>query len=323
MPDSCSIWLENAEITKSAGSSLASTLYGLPTTITLSGELGAGKTTFLQGFLESLGVSGQITSPTYALENWYETDIGRIISHIDLYRLNKDEARRFLEENGDYFAIRCIEWPERSNIEGDITIRLADDEKRHGRNLEVEFHDASIPSNSTIDLWRQDVDLPQHIIDHCEAVSDIAVRFGEELTARGEIVRLKALQAAGKLHDLLRFVDFREEDMQNDIWQEYRNRFKEIGHEAACAEFLREHNFEELADIITAHGLKFSPPDRTTIEQKLLYYADKRAMGDKFVNLDERFDDFCARYSGGKQTEEAQQWLKEAKEIEKELFPDS
>lgn len=319
MVDKCQIWLPDADSTQHAGASLASTLYRLPVTITLAGELGAGKTTFLQGFLQALGITDKITSPTYALENRYETTVGTV-SHIDLYRLSKDEARTFLKECDDDFAIRCIEWPERSNIEADIAIKLVDDTDRHGRHLTVQFHDAAIPSDGTIDLWRRDVDLSAHIIDHCETVADLAVELGNQLCERGEIVRLKALRAAGKLHDLVRYVDFKEEDTKNEIWQEVIHQYKGLGHEAACSQYLKDHNFPEIADIVVAHGLTFSPPDRTTIEQKLLYYADKRCIGDTVVTLEERFDDFCVRYSKGMQTQEAKRWLKEAKEIEKELF---
>ena len=52
MSDSCSIWLENEQKTTSTGRSLAGTLYSLPLTVLLTGELGAGKTTFLKGFAE-------------------------------------------------------------------------------------------------------------------------------------------------------------------------------------------------------------------------------------------------------------------------------
>jgi tRNA threonylcarbamoyladenosine biosynthesis protein TsaE len=55
--------------------------------ILLSGELGAGKTAFVQGFGAALGVDGPITSPTFTLAHQYE---GRLsIHHLDVYRLER------------------------------------------------------------------------------------------------------------------------------------------------------------------------------------------------------------------------------------------
>ena len=326
MPDTCTISLPNAEFTHSAGLSLRSSLYTQPCTITLSGELGAGKTTFLQGFLQGLGVTDHITSPTYALEQRYETTLGTV-SHIDLYRLDNDSAKQFLRELDDDCAIRCIEWPERSNTSGDIAIHLAEDEAAAGRNLTVSFTDIPLPDPKTIALWRDEASLPDAVKRHCDAVADFALVLAEDLTKRGVILRPQALYTAAQLHDLLRFVDFtpgaahEELPSEPDAWEEWRQQYQGLGHEAACAKFLRKRGFEALADIIEVHGLQLPSPKRSTIEQQLLFYADKRVMQDTVVSLEERFDDFRNRYANGKKTEEGQTWLKEAMHVEQALFP--
>ena len=59
------------------------------TVLCLVGDLGAGKTLFTQGFTRGLGVTGEVTSPTFALMNQYN---GRLpVSHFDLYRLEREE----------------------------------------------------------------------------------------------------------------------------------------------------------------------------------------------------------------------------------------
>jgi|SRR5215207_2658614 len=79
--------------------------------VTVSGELGSGKTTFVRGAARALGVTGRVTSPTYTIGNRYR---GRVdVSHLDLYRLE----RVSLPEWGDlepYFenAVVFVEWPE-------------------------------------------------------------------------------------------------------------------------------------------------------------------------------------------------------------------
>jgi tRNA threonylcarbamoyladenosine biosynthesis protein TsaE len=79
--------------------------------VTVAGELGSGKTTFVRGACRALGVDGPITSPTFTVGHRYR---GRVdVSHLDLYRFAGVTAAEW----GDlepYFdgAVCFVEWPE-------------------------------------------------------------------------------------------------------------------------------------------------------------------------------------------------------------------
>ena len=99
------------EETRIVGASLAPTL--LPgDVISLSGDLGAGKTVFVQGLASAMGVQEPVTSPTFTIVHEYE---GRYpIIHMDVYRLDSFQEVLDLgfEELLDPQAILLVEWGE-------------------------------------------------------------------------------------------------------------------------------------------------------------------------------------------------------------------
>ena len=80
--------------------------------VTVAGELGSGKTTFVRGACTALGVRERVTSPTYTIGHRYRGAAGEV-SHLDLYRFSEMSPAEW----GDlepYFddAIAFVEWPE-------------------------------------------------------------------------------------------------------------------------------------------------------------------------------------------------------------------
>jgi tRNA threonylcarbamoyladenosine biosynthesis protein TsaE len=102
--------------------------------VTVSGDLGTGKTTFVRGACAALGVREQVTSPTYTIGHRYHGVRGEV-SHLDLYRFQGVSAAEW----GDlepYFenAIAFVEWPEAGAgvlPEPRFAVRLAYGEGEH------------------------------------------------------------------------------------------------------------------------------------------------------------------------------------------------
>lgn len=109
------IALADAAATEAFGARLARVI-ALGDVVTLSGGLGAGKTSLARGLLAALGLAGEAPSPTFAIVQPYDVPEVRIpVLHVDLYRIEQpadidelglDEAR--------HDAALVIEWPERA-----------------------------------------------------------------------------------------------------------------------------------------------------------------------------------------------------------------
>jgi len=116
MGDKTTIMLANAEATLNLGINLGESL-NAGSIILLEGDLGAGKTTLVQGIGNGLGIAESIVSPTFTIINEYTE--GRLpLYHLDLYRLDPQEVAALnLETYWEGFevipGIVAIEWAQR------------------------------------------------------------------------------------------------------------------------------------------------------------------------------------------------------------------
>ena len=99
------------EQTESLAAALATRLV-LGDVVTVAGELGAGKTTFVRGACRALGVTDPVTSPTFTIGHIYEGSVE--VAHLDLYRLLSlsGEDPGLLDDYLTPQRIGFVEWPE-------------------------------------------------------------------------------------------------------------------------------------------------------------------------------------------------------------------
>ncbi len=110
-----------------------------PLVLTFSGNIGAGKTTFIRAMLRSLGVQTVIKSPTFSLvESYQGTHLQ--IHHFDLYRIHDETELDYIGFR-DYFsdnAVCCVEWPERApGYLASADVKLTLELKGVGREMQL------------------------------------------------------------------------------------------------------------------------------------------------------------------------------------------
>lgn len=161
-----------------------------------------------------------------------------------------------------------------------------------------------------LDLLKQ-YRVPEHIVSHSIIVAKLAVFLAEKLKEKGIPVDIELVDRACLLHDIARPCDFKgsgcnpskqavkEHDRATCLehsrkkWQQLKAKYQGLCHEDIAYELLRE-KYPELALAVKRHRYKAILDEKekpTTLEEKLVYYADKRIMHDKIVPLKERLEE--------------------------------
>ncbi len=147
-----------------------------------------------------------------------------------------------------------------------------------------------LSESACVKLW-DEFSVPENIRVHCRLVAKVAVFLAEKLRAKGVKVDVELVQAAALLHDLMKFHCLRSGG------DEY----------GQVERVLAERGWPEAGSICRKHGL-FSlllPGELVSWEEKLVFYADKRAKHAELVSIDARLDDLAARYAASNPTAKA------------------
>jgi len=108
------IVLADPAATEAFGAALASRVQP-GDVITLSGDLGAGKTSIARGLLAALGLVGEAPSPSFAIVQPYDPpEVALPVLHVDLYRIDNPDELDELGLDDTLSALLLVEWPERA-----------------------------------------------------------------------------------------------------------------------------------------------------------------------------------------------------------------
>ena len=120
---------------------------------------------------------------------------------------------------------------------------------------------------------------PSNVIEHCKAVCRLSEEVADNLIADGIKVNKKLVIAAALLHDVERVKD---------------------NHVKVGAKLIKSLGFPEVAKVMVRHSMYQIEDSKNipkTVEEKIVFYAEKRALGGKIVSLKEKFNDTKKRYN--------------------------
>ena len=165
------------------------------------------------------------------------------------------------------------------------------------------MNDCNLPTHKQCFEIISSYRVPLNIIRHSQAVAGFAVALAEKLNANGLKVNIDLVQRGSLLHDMVRVCDIDKldyskfeqtvTDADKAKWAQLREEFKDVSHENAAYELLKDE-YPQLALAIRRHkycGLADPKEKPQSWEEKLIYYADKRVLHDKIVSLKQRLAD--------------------------------
>lgn len=165
--------------------------------------------------------------------------------------------------------------------------------------------------------------VPRHIIAHMKKVAKVCMLLADKLKAKGLKIEKDTLLKAALLHDVLRVSDIRNFNPKEfggkisqksiKVWENLRKKYNKIKHEKAAAQLLKSTGHAKIANLVRKHDF-YLIDKLKTLEEKILYYADKRVDFDKIVTLKNRFK------TGRKRNNGPEDDMKLVSSIEKKIY---
>ena len=163
-----------------------------------------------------------------------------------------------------------------------------------------------LPSRNEAIAMLKEYGMPDNIYAHTMQVNKVANYLAEKMRKNGRTINLELVDRASLLHDL-----------DKHLTLETGN------HSELTREILAEKGFPELADAAASHMLENVSKRRglNSIEEKIVYYADKRVNHDKIVSLTERFEYLKKRYGSTElRLKEIEKFESGCRQLERQLM---
>lgn len=174
--------------------------------------------------------------------------------------------------------------------------------------------------------------VPKHVVSHMRQVKKVSSKLIKSFTEKKYKIDKENILNAALLHDVLRICDFKKIDAENfhqkitkkdiTVWKNLRQKYGKKGHIKSMYEMLKKMGEMSLAILVKKHDF-FAVNNLKTLEEKILYYSDKRVDRDKIVTLKHRFEEGRKRNlksTNKKYLEKVRQTEKQILKLEKEFI---
>jgi len=165
--------------------------------------------------------------------------------------------------------------------------------------------------------------VPKSIVAHMRKVAKVCTILANKFLKKGVAIKKEVLLNAALLHDVLRISDIRNFDIKQfgskipkdtiKIWANLRRKYGKIKHEKAAYLLLKSTGRPKIANLVLKHDF-YLIDKLKTLEEKILYYADKRVDFDKIVTLKTRFK------TGRKRNHGPEDDMSKVEAIEKKIY---
>lgn len=170
-----------------------------------------------------------------------------------------------------------------------------------------------LPTAEDYQRLYQQYSTPSHIQDHMRTVARLAVKLAEQRALQGDVVSISLVETAALLHDLVRIPE---------QWSTLPSNITTPESHAEINYLILRDDYPELAEVVRDHSLMtiFEEGKLTTLEQQIVYYADKRVNHDQVVSIIQRLELSKERWGVTPENDRTPEVLTALQTLESNLF---